>query len=248
MRRLRPLLAAVGSVLVLAGCGIGDDADAPSAADATSATGAATAAPTLQPTLPVEPTASSAAPPPFPAETAADVLALAGRRPPATVAYAITAPEASSTLAIAQDERRGRLHRTDEDGEVWVGVDIAGRAVSFVCEAPAGGTPACRDGDPEGRGARVAAEAAGLLGNDAIRRTFAPAAALPETNVGVDTQAGLQVSCLAVTADGRELRLCADAEGIITEVTAGTTTAKATTASADVLDADLEPPTTPAGD
>jgi glutamyl-tRNA synthetase len=74
------------------------------------------------------------------------------------------------------------------------------------------------------------------------RRTFSPAVVLPQTGVAVDTQAGLQVSCLAVTAEGRDLRLCASAEGIITEVTAGTTSAKAGTASPDVLDADLEPP------
>ncbi len=229
----------IAVVVLLVGAGCGGDEEPTSAVSgtATTATGDAAAL-----TLPAEPTTSAAAAPSFPATTAGEVLALAGLRPAATVSYAVTAPDGSSTVEVAQDATRGRIHRTSGDEEVWVGVDVAGRAVRWVCEAPVGGTPTCQDGDAEGRGARTAAVVASLLGNDALRRTFSPAAALPGTGVGVDTQAGLQVSCLAVTAEGRDLRLCASAEGIITEVTAGTTSAKATTASADVLDADLEPP------
>ena len=240
MRRLRLPLAAAAASVVVAGCGGGGDAS-----HSGPTTGTGSTAPPGEATLPAEPTTTVDAAPTFPAETASGVLALAGLRPAASVRYAVTTPDGTSTLDLARDEARGRLHRITAEDEVWVGVDVGGGAVRFVCEASPGGTPTCRDGDPEGRGAQAVAEVASLVGNDALRRTFSPAAALSGTGVGVDTQAGLQVSCLAVTTEGRDLRLCASAEGIITEVTAGTTTAKATNASADVLDADLEPPAPP---
>jgi len=241
MRRTHLVVPALALALGVAGCGHaadgGGDAD-------TAGTDAAAPPADTRATLPAEPTVE-APPATFPAATAADVVALAAQRPPGKVRYEVAAGDDAWTLEVARDATRGRLHRVVADAETWVGVDVAGRALAWVCERRAGGSASCRSGDPAGVGARTAAQAAELLGTDAIRRTFAPAVALPETGVGIDTQAGQQVSCLAVTTEGRDLRLCVSAEGIITQMTAGTTTARATAVASNVLDADLQPPAPP---
>ncbi len=232
-RSLLPALLAVA--LTVAGCGD---------ADRTATRGAAATGGTIA-TLPAETTGTGAERVPFPAERPSDVVALALQRPEAAVVYDVSAPAGAYTLEVAQGAGRGALHQKQKDGEVWVGLDVAGGSVSYVCSAEPGGEPTCREGDAGDRGARAAAAIASVVGAETIRTTFGRAAALPQTNVAVDTQAGQQVSCLAVTDRGEDLRLCATAEGIITEITAGTTSVEARSVSTDVDDADLEPPARP---
>ncbi len=243
MRRWRALPVALAACALAAGCG-GADGGADGEGDAAGAAPGTAAPADTRVTLPAEPAAAPPTPT-FPASSALDVVALAGLRPSARVRYDVTTEAGRFALEVAQDGRRGRLHRQADDGETWVGVDVGGRSVTWVCEAASGEPPACRADDPDGVGARTLAEVGALLGNDAVRRTYSPAASLPGTGVGPDVQAGVPVSCLAVTAEGRDLRLCASAEGIITQATAGTATARATAVSPDVQDADLEPPATP---
>lgn len=183
----------------------------------------------------------------FPATTAAEVLALAGQRPTGVAGYTVTVagddttPGVSYTVDLASDDTRARIHQTQEDGQTWVGLDLASNAVTYVCTAPTGQVPACRDGDPDGTGARSAELISRVLGNDFVTNVFAPLAS-QTTGVfiaPVDNQAGVPVSCMAATQGGR---LCVTRSGFLTQVSAAGVTALATSVSTDVTPADLDPP------
>jgi hypothetical protein len=182
----------------------------------------------------------------FPATTPAAVIALAGLRPPGVARYHVTvhsdSGDVSYDLEVASNGQRARLHQTQPTGEVWVGLNVATRAVTYLCTADPGGTPSCKVGDPDGLGEQTAEAISKLLGNDVIQSTFGAAAASTGATVGPDVQADTPVSCMAATGPGGDLRLCATADGRITELTDGGTRALATSVSPDVTAADLDPP------
>jgi hypothetical protein len=111
-----------------------------------------------------------------------------------------------------------------------------------VCTAVAGAAPACHRDDPDGAGARATAAITRLVGNDEIVTTFSPLVGATGAGVGVDQQAGVDVSCLAGTIQAEDLRLCATREGFITEMHAGTTALIALTATTTTMQSDLDPP------
>jgi hypothetical protein len=182
----------------------------------------------------------------FPATSPAGVIQLAGLRPAGVARYHVTVHSDSGDLAydleIASNGQRARLHQTQPTGEVWVGLNVATRAVTYLCTADPGGMPSCKVGDPDGLGAQTAEAISKLLGNDVIRSTFAAAAASTGATVGPDVEADTPVSCMAASGPDGDLRLCATADGRITELTAGGTRALATSVSPDVTAADLDPP------
>jgi hypothetical protein len=126
-----------------------------------------------------------------------------------------------------------------------VGADVTAGTISFFCTALPAGAPDCRKGDPDGDGIATAREIAQVVGADFIQRTFGPLAGVPDVGVGPDEQVGRSVSCLATTIEGQDLRLCATEEGFVTEVTAGSTSARAREVGTDVPASELDPPTEP---
>jgi hypothetical protein len=231
---------AVLIALVVAGCGGGNAAAPTVTAPEPPAT---TAAVTGQ-----APTTTADRPQlTFPATTPGEVLALAGQRPAGVAAYHVqvagndTTPGVDYTVEIASDDTRARIHQLQEDGQTWVGLDLATKAVTFTCAAPTDQTPICRDGDPDGEGARAAERISRVIGNDFVTNVFAPIVA---QTAGVfvapnDNQAGVPVSCVAAEQGGR---LCVSRSGFITQISAAGVTVLAQTVTTDVTPADLGPP------
>ncbi len=182
----------------------------------------------------------------FPATTPSEVLALAGQRPTGIATYRVTVAGADTTpgvgysVEIASDDTRARIHQLQDDGQTWIGLDLASNTVTFVCTAPTGQTPACRDGDPDQEGARAAERISRVLGNDFVTNVFAPLVAQTTgVFVGNDNQAQVPVSCVAATQGAR---LCVSRSGFITQISAAGVTALADTVSTEVTAADLDPP------
>lgn len=235
MARHVSALLTIGALLG-AGCG-GGSATAPGTTSGTIAIGSDTATgPPVRETLP------------FPASNGADVLALAGLRPPGKTVYDVTigatdtTPEATYTVEITSDDTRSRLHQSQTEGDVWVGFDIASRSIAFLCTAESGGQPTCGAGDPDGSAGRTASAIARLLGNEVVESTFAGIPGSSGSGVGPDQQAGVDVSCLAGTGPVGDVRLCVSKSGFITELSAGSTHVLATSVTKDVAAADLDPP------
>jgi hypothetical protein len=236
VRRLTGGGALLAAALMLIACGGGratapDTGGGPPLTAATAPTGGATGPST---------TAG------FPATTPAGVLQLASERPTGVARYHVTVHSASGSLSydleIASNGQRARLHQTQPTGEVWVGLNVATNAITYSCTADPGGTPSCKVGDPDGVGAQTAEAISRLLGNDVIQSTFGAAAAGAGATVGPDVQADTPVSCMAASGSGGDLRLCATADGHITELTDGGTRALATSVTSAVTTADLDPP------
>jgi hypothetical protein len=226
--------------LVVAGCG-GGNAAAPTVtapdppAGTAAATGQAPATTAARPELK------------FPATTPSEVLALAGQRPAGVAAYHVqvagsdTTPGVDYTVEVASDDTRARIHQLQEDGQTWIGLDLASNTVTFTCAAATEQTPSCRDGDPDGEGARAAERIARVIGNDFVTNVFAPMAA---QTAGVfvapnDNQAGVPVSCMASETSGR---LCVSRSGFITQISAAGVTVLAQNVSTEVTPAELDPP------
>lgn len=185
---------------------------------------------------------------PFPAKTAAQVIQLASLRPPGVVRYRVTATtetgDVTYDLEMASNGQRARLHQMQASGEVWVGLNVSTGAVTYLCTAQPTQGPACTAGDPDGLGLETATAIARVFGNDVLQATFGAVAAAPGTAVATDTQAGAVVSCLASSGPGGDVRLCANAGGQITELTAAGTKAIAIAVRPDAAPADLDPPVT----
>jgi hypothetical protein len=182
----------------------------------------------------------------FPATTPSEVLALAGQRPAGVAAYTVevagndTTPSVSYSVELATDDSRARIHQIQEEGQTWIGLDLASNTVTFTCAAPTDQTPTCRDGDPDGEGARAAERISRVLGNDFVTNVFAPMTAQTSgVFVGNDNEAGVPVSCLASDQGGR---LCVSRSGFITQISAAGVTALAQNVSTDVTTAELDPP------
>jgi len=182
----------------------------------------------------------------FPATTPSEVLALAGQRPAGVSTYTVevagndTTPGVSYSVELAADDTRARIHQIQEEGETWIGLDLPSNTVTFTCTAPTGQTPSCRDGDPDGEGARAAERISRVLGNDFVTNVFAPMTAQTTgVFVGNDDQAGVPVSCLASNQGGR---LCVSRSGFITQISAAGVTALAQTVSNEVTTAELDRP------
>jgi hypothetical protein len=176
------------------------------------------------------------------------VIQLAGLRPAGVARYHVTATSANGDVTydveFAANARRARLHQVQAAGEVWVGINVATRAVTYLCTADPGAAPTCQAGDPDGTGARTAEAIARVFGNDVLQSTFGAAASAAGTTVGPDVAMGLPVSCMASSGPGGDLRLCVTADGRITELTAAGTKAVATFVAPTASPADLDPPVT----
>ena len=231
---------AVLIALVVAGCGGGSAAaptvtapEPPASTAAVTGTGPGPVTTATRPELT------------FPATTPSEVLALAGQRPTGVAAYRVTVvgsdttPGVGYSVEIASDDTRARIHQLQDVGQTWVGLDLASNTVSFTCAAPTDQTPSCRDGDPDGEGARAAERISRVLGNDFVTNVFAPLAAQSTgVFVGNDDQAQVPVSCLATPG----ARLCVSRSGFITQISAAGVTVLADSVSTDVTSADLDPP------
>ncbi len=184
----------------------------------------------------------------FPAKDGAGVLALAARRPTGRVTYKVqvgaTTGSAAVTfdLEIASNDRASRLHQSQATGDLWIGFDVPERRIAWECVAAAGAAPSCHRDDPDGSAARATAAITRLLGNDEVAATFAPLVGAAGSGVGVDSQAGTDVSCLAGTVQGEDRRLCVSRDGFITEMHAGSTALIALSASTTVAQSDVDPP------
>jgi hypothetical protein len=177
---------------------------------------------------------------PFPATTPKAVVALATQ--PAAVGkahYLVRSPGASYTIDVAGQGRHVWLKVVVEQGTLWLGTQ--GSKVVFTCASTRGVAPRCFRGDPQHIAAGAVA-AAQVIDNGFIRRTFGPAAALPQSKVAQRHQAGQAVSCFSLTAGGNTLQLCSNRTGIVTELTAGKTRVLATRVSTEVTAHDLAPP------
>jgi hypothetical protein len=183
--------------------------------------------------------------PPFPAENAAGVIALAMQRPPGRVVYAVSFPQGAYRLILANDGTNAVAHQSQDTGDVWIGASVADGTISWFCTALIGETPDCRKGDPDGTALVTAREIALVVGSEFIRSTFGPVADLPDVGYAQDEQVGRPVSCMATTVDGQDLRLCSTAEGYVTQILAGPTQAIATEVSDEVPESELEPPVEP---
>ena len=187
----------------------------------------------------------------FPATDGAGVLALAGLRPIGKISYKVAIdatpgkPAEAFDLDIVQNDQQSVIHQTQKAGSIWIGFDIAERRIAWSCAAAGGASPNCRQGDPDGSSARAAAAVASLLGDEVITATFGPLVGAPGAGIGPDREAGVEVACLAGTIDGQDRRLCADANGFITEMHAGPTALIATSLSPTISGSDLSPPATP---
>jgi hypothetical protein len=236
VRRLVGLVTLVLSAAALAACGGG------AASSSGAVSGALTvAATTAEAPLTTVPKRSKV---PFPAKTGTDVVRLATLRPVGRVSYDVTVGNGTSyTLDVASDDHRALLHQKQASGEVWIGLDVNRGAVQFMCTAQAGGSPTCQAGDRSGNAAKTAAAIARILGNSFIHATFDPVAASsgPDVGVGIDTQIGLDVTCLAASAP-EDVRLCATRQGYITQLSAGPTSVVATSVEPTVAQSALDPP------
>jgi hypothetical protein len=236
--------------LVAAGCG-GGSAAAPTvtapeppttAASTTAATATTTAAGT---TTPPPTTTAQRAQLKFPATTPTEVLALAGQRPTGVVGYQVTVTGGDTTAGVsygvelASDDSRARIHQTQDTGQTWIGLDLATNAITYVCTAPTGQAPVCKDGDQDGSGAKVARDISQVLGNEFVANVFSPIAAQASgTFVASDNQAGVPVSCMAAAAG----RLCVSRSGFMTEISTAGVSALAQRVTTDVSAADLDQP------
>ncbi len=251
MRAMRawPVLLA----LLAAGCGGGTaaaptvtapeppttEAAPPTTAAASTGTATTTAATTAPPATTVQRADLK-----FPATTAAEVLALAGQRPTGVATYRVTATGGDTTAGVsygvelASDDARARIHQTQDSGQTWVGLDLATSAISYVCTQPTGGSLACKDGDADGSGARLAQDISQVLGNEFIANVFSPIAASSGVSVAGDDQAGVPVSCRAAAAG----RLCVSRSGFMTEISTAGVSALAERVTTDVTSADLDQP------
>jgi hypothetical protein len=236
VRRLLGLAILVSIVAGQAGCGGG------SASSSAAVSGALTvAATTAEAPLTTVPKRAKVE---FPAKDGQGVVRLATLRPVGRVNYDVTIGNGTSyTLDVASDDHRALLHQKQASGEVWIGLDVNRGAVQFMCTAQAGGGPSCQAGDKSGNAAKTATAIARILGNSFIHATFDPVAASsgPDVGVGIDTQIGLDVSCLAASAP-EDLRLCATRQGFITELSAGPTSILATNVEPTVAPSELDPP------
>ena len=183
--------------------------------------------------------------PPFPAENATGVIALAMQRPPGRVVYDVSFPQGAYQLTLANDGTNAVAHQSQDTGDVWIGASVADGTISWFCTSLSGGTPDCRKGDPDGTALVTAREIALVVGSEFIRSTFGPVADLPDVGYAQDEQIGRPVACMATTVEGQDLRLCATEEGYVTQITAGTTQALATEVSDEVPASELEPPAEP---
>lgn len=181
--------------------------------------------------------------PVFPAKTAADVIALAQLHPAGTVVYDVTSSSGSGTIRISRLGAVGAVERTSPSGASWVG--FAGSKIVYGCTSSSTGDPVCQRGDASGSGLKTAYGIAKLLGSGAIRATFAQFVGSSNVGVGQDTQIGESVSCMALSADNADFRLCATKDGQITQLTAGQTSILATSI-ATATPKDVAAPTTPA--
>jgi hypothetical protein len=235
---MRPAVLVLVAAL-LAGCGGGSATATGGTGAASAVAGGATAAPATSARAPTRPKV------PFPAKSGENVIALALLRPPGKMSYHVTLggdQPLEYDLDLASDDRTAVMHQRQQTGELWVAFDVGRQAVQWSCSAPAGGTPECKRGDPDGKAARAAGAVARIFGNAVVQGTFAPVVGGPGTGVGQDTEADLDVSCLASSLDTGDVRLCATKEGFITELTAGPTRVLATSVSGDVTPGDLQPP------
>lgn len=254
MRRAIGTTGALLAALLGAGCGgagqtvtvtVGAGSTAPTTGAATSEA-ASTATTPADPstattaTLPAPTAPTRTAEPPFPARSGADVVALATQGATGTARYDVSSRDGSGVLDVASDGRRAALHLATDRGETWVGLDVGAARIAWVC-ALDGGQRQCRRNDADRVGARAAGAVARLLGRTAVQATFGPAAAGSDAHVGIDTQAGQQVSCLATV----RVRLCATKAGTITWLVTGTTSVKARTVTTDVAASALDPPDEP---
>jgi hypothetical protein len=184
----------------------------------------------------------------FPAKTRSDVIVLATQRPVGKTTYKVTVsgPNAVSyTLTITDNRQAAVIDERQATGEVWVAFDLQSRVILWSCTAPPTGQATCHHGDPDGSAARTANAVDQLFGNSVIEQTFAPVAAMPGSGLGVDTQIGEDVSCLAATTPSGDARLCATKDGFITQMTSGTTSLIAQQLSRTVAASDLAPPAPP---
>ena len=129
--------------------------------------------------------------PPFPAENAAGVIALAMQRPPGRVVYDVSFPQGTYVLTLANDgsERRrapvaGHRRRLDRR-------ERGGRHDLVVLHraAPAARPTAAR-ATPTATPLVTAREIALVVGSEFIRRTFGPVADLPGVGYAQDEQLG----------------------------------------------------------
>jgi hypothetical protein len=151
-------------------------------------------------------------------------------------------PGVTYTVELASDDNRARIHQTQQDGQTWIGLDLAGNRVTYTCTEPAGQALTCKSGDPDGAGARAALEISRVLGNAFVAQVFSPIAAQGSgVSVAGDSQAGVPVSCMAA-APGR---LCVSRSGFMTEISTAGVSALAQRVTTDVTTADLDPPQQP---
>jgi hypothetical protein len=242
--------------LLAAGCGGGTAAaptvtapEPPTTTAAATTTEAATTA-----TATTTTTATTTAPPAttvqraelkFPATTPDEVLALAGQRPTGVASYRVTVTGGDTTAGVsygvelASDDSRARIHQTQDTGQTWIGLDLASNGITFVCTQPTGGALACKDGDADGSGAKVARDIAQVLGNEFVANVFSPIVAQGSgVSVAGDNQATVPVSCMAAAAG----RLCVSRSGFMTEISTAGVSALAERVTTDVSAADLDQP------
>lgn len=172
----------------------------------------------------------------FPAKSATDVIALAELHPPGTVVYNVSnasGADPAETIRISRLGSTGAIEWTRSSGASWVG--FADSRIVYSCASTSTGSPVCRRGDPDGMGAKAAYGVAKLLGADAVRTTFSPfVGAGNKLGVAPDTQLARTVSCMAISADNGDYRLCATKDGQITQLNAGVERIQATSMSTAV--------------
>ncbi len=237
MGALRLATVAALAGLATAGCGgtgTGPPATAPAETGATAVVASPAAASAGG-------TPVAALRPAFPARAATDVISLAQLHPPGTVVYDVRTPSGEETIRISRFGSAGAIEQRRNSVTSWVG--FANSRIVYACTT-ASGEPVCRRGDKDGAGAKVAYAVAKLLGADAVRTTFSPlvGATSSRGGVGQDTQLGETVSCMALSADNADYRLCATKAGQITQLSAGPTTILATSLGA-ATPKDVAPPT-----
>jgi WD40 repeat protein len=164
----------------------------------------------------------------FPATSATDVISLAELHPPGTVVYSVSdGSGADATIRVSRLGSTGAIEWTRASGASWVG--FANSRIVYACASTSAGDPACHRGDPGGLGTKAAYAVAKLLGADAVRTTFSPfLGAGDKLGVAPDRQLERTVSCMAISADNGDYRLCATKDGQITQLNAGTVRIQAT--------------------
>lgn len=234
---MRTVLIAIAMSALVAGCGVGAEEE-PAPASASSSVAASEVAP--PPSTKVERPKGK-----FPAASVPDIVALANRRPTGVVTYDFQVSGApGSTVELASDDVRGRVHRsTPGEQDVWVGFQVQGGIVTFVCVAAPASPPDCKDGDPEELGVRTIADVGAAIGNDAVQRIFGVLEGNEQIAFGQDSQIGLEVSCMAGVLESGDHRLCVSARGVITQLTAPGVNVHATETETKLPAAILDKPT-----